>query len=72
MSEVKVSPFGDGGNLAIGHGALEHPEPAIRVDVSDSSRTQFFLGGLNAPGYFLRGLDMVDLDVNNPDPDPDA
>ena len=72
VAEVQVTSLDQRRDLAIGYGSLEHPEAAIRVDVANAARTESVLGTLERPGDFVRCFNVVCLDIDHPDANPDA
>ncbi len=66
-------PAGDEGfDLPVGDGALEHPESAIGMNPADAALARLFLGPLDARGYFIRGLDVVHLYIDDAEAERDA
>src|SRR3990170_3333040 len=71
-SKIQIAALHERGNLAIGDGALQHPEPAIRVDVSDAPNPEYGLRALQRPGDLVGCFDTIDLDVDESKPKADA
>src|SRR4029077_13081527 len=56
-------------NLPVDHGALQHPEPAVGMDVLEAFRSDGLDDPLDARRDQLRALDLVVLDVDDADPE---
>ena len=69
-AEEEVSALGQVGDLAVGHGALEHPETAVGMDELDPFIPKGGFRFLDGLGDFFGGFHLVDLDVDDAKPDP--
>src|SRR4029077_7784850 len=58
-------------NLSIGDIALEHPEPAVRVDVANPAPAHQGLGAFDAARDLVGGLDHGRLDVDDAEAEAD-
>ena len=71
LPRKKVPTHCKGCDLAVRHRAFEHPEAAVRMDVADPSVPHHGLCVLDGPGDLFGGLDVVHLDIDDPEADPD-
>ena len=53
-AQVEIAAGGESGDLAVGNGALEHPEAAIGMDPTDASLADDLFGALDARGRLPR------------------
>ena len=61
-----------GFHLAVGDAPLQHPEAAVRMDITETLDTTDGVGGsIDGPGDLVRALDAIVFDVDDADPDPD-
>src|ERR1700680_1913658 len=63
----QISPFHQSAQLPVHHAALQHPETAVGMVVTQSIRPQFLYDSLNTRSDELGTFDFVVLDVSYPD-----
>src|ERR1700752_1419575 len=68
---MKFASADQGTDLSIRDVALEHPEPAVRMDVFDPLAADHFFGPFDCAGDLIRGLDFRRFDVDDAEPEPD-
>ena len=68
---MKVPPLYQGTDLSIRDVALEHPEPAVRMDIFDPPAAEHFLGPFDCARDLIRGLDFRRFNVDDAEPEPD-
>ena len=71
-TQVQIPPCSQRRDLAVGDGALDHPEAAVRVDVLDALGAAGSGSGLDAAGDLLGRFDVVDFDIGHADANADA
>ena len=64
-AEVEVAAFHQRFHLAVGDGALVHPEPAVGVDPLDAALAEDLGGVVDAGGDLVGGFDGIGLDVDD-------
>src|SRR6185295_8452752 len=68
----QVAPFDERANLAIDNAALQHPEPAVRMDVLQTVGPDRLDDPLDAGRDEIGALDLVVLDVHDADAEADS
>ena len=66
-AQIQIPAFDQRGDFAVGNRALQHPKATIRMDIADPAWPKRFFRALDGARDFLRRLDLVDLDVDDPD-----
>src|SRR5450759_4962118 len=66
-AQVEIATRREGGDLAIGDGASEHPEAAIGMDPTDASGAEDTFGALDGPRDLLGRFDVIDLHIETPE-----
>src|SRR5579872_1019193 len=67
---IKLLAGGQRAHLGIGHGTMQHPESAIRMDVVNAVGAERFDGALDALRDQIRRLDGIVLDIDDTDAEP--
>src|SRR5215203_4789233 len=62
---IEIAARDQSANLSVGDIALEHPEPAVRVDVANPTAAHQSLGAFDAARDLVGGLDHGRLDVDD-------
>src|SRR4051794_9599132 len=65
LPRIQVPPLDQRPHLAVGHGALHHPEAAVRVYPANTVRAEDADGVLDPAGDLVRGFRLVVLDVDD-------
>lgn len=68
---VKVPALHKRPDLAVRHAALQHPEAAVGMDVTDPALAEHLVGVFDRPRDGVRRLDLGPLDVDNTEAEAD-